>query len=233
MQYRLLCCSDTHGALPPDIKEDGALAWLHAGDVNNGPTAVGDGSDPLDDPLRRDAARWFAARRCPVFVVKGNHDGLDDLRAFATATDVTGRVVAVAPRLFVAGIGWHGERYFELPFEADLRPVCDAVLRQVRRLVMPRDRVVLLTHYPARYPQVQEVQGDRDGAGVWYDCVRHVVEELRPLVVIQGHVHRWGRTAFSVPTGGRQVLAVFPGPTGATVTVDVDAGTTEHEWAEV
>jgi Icc-related predicted phosphoesterase len=232
MQYRFLCCSDTHGATPPAVDETEAVAWLHGGDANNGPTAVGDGSDPLDDPLRRDAARWFITRRLPVFVVRGNHDGVDDVRAFAGGTDLTGRLVEVAPRLYVAGIGWHGERYFELPFEADLRPVCEAVLRQARRLVMPRDRVVLLTHYPARYPEAREVPGDRDGAGVWYDCVRQVVEELRPLVVVQGHVHRWARTAFTAPVGDRQVLALFPGPSGAVVTVDIEAGTAEHEWAE-
>src|SRR3954454_19310461 len=137
MRYRFLCCSDTHGTVPPTIDESGAIAWLHAGDVNNGPTAVGDGSDPLEDPLRCDAARWFVTRRLPVFVVKGNHDGVDDFRAFSDATNLTGRVAEVAPRLYVAGIGWHGERYYELPFEADLRKVCDAVLRQTRRLVMP------------------------------------------------------------------------------------------------
>lgn len=217
---------------PPGIDENEAVAWLHAGDVNNGPTTAGDGSDPLEDPLRCDAARWFVTRRVPVFVVKGNHDGVDDFHAFSRATDLTGRVVQVAPRLYVAGIGWHGERYFELPFEADLRPVCDAVLRQARRLVMPRDRVVVLTHYPARYPEVNEVAGDRDGAGVWYDCVRQVVEELRPLVIVQGHVHRWARTAFCVSVGDRQVLAVFPGPTGAVVTIDTETGAAQHEWTE-
>jgi Icc-related predicted phosphoesterase len=228
--YRFLCCSDTHGRPPPEVDEAGATAWLHAGDANNGPTSAGDGSDPLDDPLRRDTARWFTTRHVPLYIVRGNHDGVDDYKSFTPATDLTGRVVPIAPRLWLAGIGWHGERYFELPFEADLRKVCDAVLHQARRLVMPSDHVVLLTHYPARYPKVREVEGDRDGAGVWYDCVRDVVDALRPLVILQGHVHRWARTAFTVPAGDRQLLALFPGPTGAVVTVDVESGSATHEW---
>ena len=97
---------------------------------------------------------------------------------------------------------------------------------------MPSDRVVLLTHYPARYPEVHEEPGDRDGAGVWYDCVRGVVEELRPLVVVQGHVHRSARTAFSVSAGGREVVALFPGPTGAVVTIDTETGAAHHEWVQ-
>ena len=232
MRYRLLCCSDTLGAPPPALDETGAVAWLHAGDANNGPTAVGDGSDPLADPLRAEAARWFIDRPIPLWVVKGNHDGIDDLNAFAASRDLTGRVVRVAPRLLVAGIGWHGERYFELPFEADLAKACESVARQARRLVMPDDRLILLTHYPARYPEVREVEGDRDGAGVWYNCVRDVIEEFRPLVVVQGHVHRWAGTAFTAAVRDRQVLALFPGPTGAVVTVDPEAGTAEHEWAQ-
>ena len=214
------------------VDDAGAVAWLHAGDANNGPTAVGDGSDPFADPLRRNAAQWFASRSVPLFVVRGNHDGVDDLRAFGSGADLTGRVLQVAPRLYVAGIGWHGERYYELPYERDLAPVCESVLRQARRLVMPRDRLVLLTHYPARYTQVRTVEGDRDGAGVWYDCVRNVVEQLRPLAVVQGHVHRWARTSFTTVAGDGNVLVLFPGPGGAVLTVDVEAGAATHEWVE-
>jgi Icc-related predicted phosphoesterase len=215
------------------LAEDGAVAWLHAGDVTNGPTAVQDDSDPLADPLRVEVAAWFARRSVPIFLVRGNHDVTDDFRAFQSGIDVTGLVLPLAPRLFVAGIGWHGERYFELPMEADLELVCDAVRRQARRKLMPRDRLVLLTHYPPRHPEFREVRGDRDGAGVWFDCVRRLVDELRPLAVVQGHVHRWFRTAHPVPgSWGATVLVVNPGPPGAIVTVDVDHGTAEHEWVE-
>ena len=74
-------------------------------------------------------ARWFADRTTPVHVVAGNHDTADEFGAFRTATDLTGRVLPVAERLFLAGVGWHGERYFELPLESDLRAVCDRVGR--------------------------------------------------------------------------------------------------------
>jgi len=77
-----------------------------------------------------------------------------------------------------------------------------------------------------------EREGDRDGAGVWYNCVRDVIEEFRPLAVVQGHVHRWAGTSFTAAVRDRQVLALFPGPTGAVITIDPEAGTAEHEWAQ-
>lgn len=230
MRYRLLCCSDTHGHAPPRPDEAGAVAWLHAGDINHGPTAVADGSDPARDPLRAPAARWFTERTIPILAVPGNHDGVDDLRAFRAARDVDGLVVPVAPRLFVAGVGWHGQRYYEMPFEADLAKACDSVRRQALRLLSRDDRLILLSHYPPRFAGTREVVGDADGAGVWYDCIRRLVEELHPLAVVQGHVHKWFQTATTVDVDSRKVLTLSPGPSGAILTVDVHAGTAKHEW---
>ena len=137
MNYRLLCCSDTHGQLPPALCEQGATAWLHGGDAMHGPAAVDDDEpiDPLLDPLRAPIARWFMERPIPVYIVRGNHDIADDFAAFQHASDVGGFVRQIAPRLFVAGIGWHGEKYFELPRESDLEPMCQQVIRQATRLV--------------------------------------------------------------------------------------------------
>ena len=228
VRYRLLCCADTHGRLPPSLPEEGAAAWLHAGDVTDGPTAVEDGSDPFTDPLRSDVATWFRGRAPPVFVVRGNHDTVDDFSAFRSASDVTGLVLPVAPRLFVAGVGWHGERYFELPVEADLHAVANSVRRQALRKLGRDDRLVLLTHYPPLMPGMYEVQGD---AGVWYHAVRALLEELRPLAIVHGHNHQWAWTSRRWDVGGRDLLLLNPGRKGAVLTVDVEAGTAEVEWA--
>jgi Icc-related predicted phosphoesterase len=228
VRYRLLCCADTHGCLPPSLPEEGATAWLHAGDVTDGPAAVEDGSDPLLDPLRADVFGWFRGRALPVFTVRGNHDTVDDFGAFRSATDATGLVFPVAPGLFVAGVGWHGERYFELPLEGDLQAVADSVRRQALRKLSRDDRLVLLTHYPALIPGMYEVRGD---AGVWYHAVRALVEDLHPLAVVHGHMHQWAWTSRRTSVGGRDVLLLNPGRKGAILTVDVEAGTAEVEWA--
>jgi Icc-related predicted phosphoesterase len=228
VRYRLLCCADTHGRLPPPLPEEGAAAWLHAGDVTDGPNAVEDESDPSLDPLRADVAGWFKRRTLPVFIVRGNHDTVDEYRAFRSASDATGLLLPVAPQLWVAGVGWHGERYFELPLEADLEKVAESVRRQALRKLGSRDRVVLLTHYPARTPGLYEVLGD---AGVWYESVRRLVDDLRPLAVVHGHMHQWAWTSRQLDVAGREVLLLNPGRRGALLTVDVEAGTAAVEWA--
>ena len=228
MRYRLLCCADTHGRPPPSLSEEGAAAWLHAGDITDGPTAVEDGSDPFLDPLRADVARWFQGRVLPVFAVRGNHDAVDDFGAFRSASDVTGIVLPIGPGLFVAGVGWHGEYYFELPLEADLQAVADSVRRQALQKLRPHDRLVLLTHYPARIPGMYHVSGD---AGVWYDSVRALIEDLRPQAVVYGHMHQWAWTSRQLSVGGREVLLLNPGREGAFLTVDVETATAEVEWA--
>ncbi|HEX8912833.1 MAG TPA: metallophosphoesterase [Humisphaera sp.] len=231
MTHRLLCCSDTHGQLPPVLDETGATAWLHGGDVADGPTLSGDDSSPFADPLREPIARWFASRPVPVLAVRGNHDTADEFHAFRSADDVTGRVVKVADGLFVAGVGWHGGWYGELPRESDLRPVCDAVERHVRRIVMPSDRLVLLTHYPPRLPGMREMERDVRDGGTWYDCVHELAEATSPVAVVQGHIHQWAGTSQTVELGGWAVTIFHPGRSGGTLCVDrARGGGVTIEW---
>src|SRR5207244_1508540 len=93
----------------------------------------------------------------------------------------------VADRLFVAGIGWAGGRYFETPGEADLAPICDSLARLARRWVMPGDCLILLTHYPALLPEL--FPWPHRTEGFMFACVRRRIEELGPVAVVQGHVH--------------------------------------------
>lgn len=230
MIHRILCCSDTHAELPPQLDESEAIAWLHGGDVVDGPTLVGDDADPLDDPLRAPTARWFTDRRVPVFIVRGNHDTADELRAFQNGRDITGDVVRIAAELCVAGVGWTGERYFELPLESDLKTVCDAVRRNAARVLTPDDHLVLLTHYPPRLPGMRELQNDPPNGGLWYDAVRELMEELPVVAVVQGHVHRWERSSQTVTYGGRDVLVFHPGRRGGVLLVDVATGSAACEW---
>ncbi|QOV88845.1 metallophosphoesterase family protein [Humisphaera borealis] len=230
MIYRLLCCSDTHTEVPPNLDEASATAWLHAGDVVEGPEIVGDDSDPLQDFLRAPVARWFKERPLPVFVVKGNHDTVDDVHAFRHANDVTGRVVRIAESLVLAGIGWCGETYYELPLESDLRGPCDSVLRAANRILMPSDSLILLTHYPPRFPGMRELTRDVPNGGVWYDCVRGLVAELRPTAVVQGHVHSWAGTSQVVRIEDRDTTVFHPGKLGGILQVDTVCRTAEVSW---
>lgn len=159
---QLPCCSDTHDRPPPEIDLTGVTAWLHGGDVYEGRNQALVADDDPDDWLARQMnekngaqlREWAQRQSLPVFAVRGNHDCKDYWNVFSSWEDVGGRVVRVADHLFVVGIGWSGSRYFETPGESDLEPVCQSVVRQARRCVMPGDSLVLLTHYPAASPTI-------------------------------------------------------------------------------
>ncbi len=168
--------------------------------------------------------------RCSPFT--GNHDTVDEYHAFKRATALDGSIARIAPGLCVAGIGWNGERYFELPLEADLRPICRSVQRQASLKLHSDDKLILLTHYPPRFASLRDVPGDCDGGGIWYDCVREVVELLKPVAVVQGHVHKWFQSSHTIPVGEQNVLIVSAGPLGAVLTIDLERGEATHDWIE-
>jgi Icc-related predicted phosphoesterase len=226
-RIRLLCCSDTHGQRPPDLDETGAVAWLHAGDVYEGPASVDGDEAPLPgDPIAEPVRSWLAARRVPVLCVHGNHDVADPYRWFDTADAIDGRVRRLSPGLVVAGIGWHGERYYECPIESDLETVCDSVRRQLLRVTTSSDLVVLLTHYPTRIEGLFPLKpGAMQTAG--YDAVTRLVNEVRPSLIVQGHEHFWFGRAGNISFGARDALIVNPGPTGVVVDINVERGVAE------
>lgn len=229
MVYQVLCCSDSHSRPPPTTDESGAVAWLHGGDVCN----YYDGRNDRyrAKPLDADAAgtvEWFSTRPVPVFLVRGNHDVEDLSGAFRRAQDATGLVLPIAPGLYVAGLGWSGERHFDLPDEPDLEKVCDGLRRQILRKVGLRDRLILLTHYPPKLSTMFPFEGS--GFGFWFDCVRQLIEDLKLLTVVAGHTPRDAGKAAMYRYAGGQSLIIIPGTIGARLTIDTEQGTVAYQW---
>lgn len=228
MRYRLICCSDTHGCQPPDNKDGEPItAWLHAGDAYDGPEILGDEEEPLPgDPIAEPMRSWLRSRDKPVYGVHGNHDVADPYRWFASIEAVDGRVARIAPNLVVVGIGWNGEKYFELPGESDLRRICDAARRQVLRLRMPSDRVVLLTHYPPRLTGLFPAKaGQVVESGS--EAIAELARELRPIVIVQGHEHFWFGRSAQTDLEGQSTLVMNPGPAGMSVIIETENGSAE------
>lgn len=220
---RLLCCSDTHGQVAPAIDETGATAWLHAGDIANGPDVFDEmaESDPMIDPLLAPVAEWFAARTLPAYAVRGNHDIVDCYRVFATDRDINGRVKKLCDGLWLAGVGWNGERHIELPTERDLQSVCDDVRRQARRIVERSPNWILLTHYPPKYEGSFDASLYAGQSGVWYDAVRELADVLKPILIVVGHNHRWFGQQATIQRADGSTTIVCPGPEGCVVDIDL------------
>jgi len=220
--HQFFCCTDTHGRLPaiPRIAGLALSGTFHAGDIYNGAELTPrDRHEPAlnatgwTDPDVAEVAEWIESAG-PVYVVRGNHDPADPHKFFRRSEDVTGRVVRISDSLLVAGVGWHGERHYELPGESDIDRVLDAVRHQLRRLVTTRDSLILVTHYPPRCAELFPVAVPE--SGWWHQCTRAFVEEFRPIAVVQGHVHELrGRTAMLGPS-----LIVHPGKLGLVLAID-------------
>lgn len=229
---RLLCCSDTHGQVPAVIDETGASAWLHAGDIANGPDVFNEmaETDPMIDPLLAPVVQWFATRTIPVYAVRGNHDIVDCYRVFSADCDINGRVKKLGDGLWVAGVGWNGERHIELPTERDLKSVCDDVRRQARRIVERAPQWILLTHYPPKYEGSFDASMYAGQSGVWYDAVRELSDELKPILIVAGHNHRWFGQKSQVQIEDASTTIICPGPNGCIVDVDISWRRVSVAW---
>ena len=197
-EIRLGICSDTHGRPLPTWDTDSITAILHAGDVYYAPTVIDDDDDPM--PRQR-----VTPLPVPVLAVRGNHDYRDPGGFFREADDISGRLRRLLPGLWVAGIGFAPSRYYDLPGESDLEMQCRGLSRQVRREVMPGEKLILLTHYP---PKLAELPCDEVSENWTYRCVAELVDELQPVAVVQGHVHAW----FGRQWRRNGMLIVSPGP---------------------
>ena len=211
MALKIFCLSDTHGCAPARVSDQGVTAWLHAGDIFN----VGSASEA------REMKTWSLSRRAPIFSVRGNHDCGDGMKSLDTRfRDISGKVVEVAPRLFVAGIGWSGMICFDIPGEAELETVCKKILLRAKMQMTADDSCILLTHYPAWTPKLFPTQTDKWGR--MFDCIRELIDALRPLAVIQGHIHQLFMEHAIYRTYAFESMIAFPGPGGAVLYVDLE-----------
>ena len=164
------------------------------------------------------SGHWKAAKRIGGSkAVGGNHDGHDAWGFFRFARDVSGRIVRIAPNLLLAGIGWYGRHYNDLPTENDFERPCAAVANSIGRLRKPDDMLILLSHYPAYPPP------DRRNSPGAFAQLRDLAEEIKPALIVQGHVHEWAGTCYEAPPGERRLLVVNPGPIGGVLTIDTVA----------
>ncbi len=225
MRYDLLICSDTHEAAPQVIPIPGAICWLHAGDFYLNKD-VATGEDELDAQYAQtigmleggEAYQWFKNCHLPIYAVRGNHDGYDAWGFFRTAHDISGVVVRIASQLLLAGIGWYGRNYCDLPSDSDFDCVCSALSDSVRRLKKPGDLLIMLSHYPIYAPPVAQSSADA------FQRLRVLAEEIHPAVIVQGHVHQWSGMRYQVLMGSQSLLVVNPGAAGGVLSVEPAVG---------
>lgn len=144
--------------------------------------------------------------------MRGNHDLNDKARFFEAATDLTeGAIRSLGDSLFIAGIGWSGNRYFELPEESNLQYLCNIVENMWS---LQTGRFMLMTHYAPRDPAAPPDKLFPDG--FYFNCIGKLIQKLRPLIVIAGHCHdQFGKTISFHDTP-----ILFPGPMGKLLTID-------------
>ena len=208
---KFFCFADVHGGALPNVAESGLDGWLFAGDLYGRPTG---NALFIARRFAREAEDWIASRGKPVFTVRGNHDCKDGSGFFERSSEVTwGKVLPAATGLVVAGIGWHGDRFYDLPCEEYLAKYCSRVEGECARLPAGT-RVILLSHYTARLPGF--VPGEWQGVGMAFDCIRALMEAIRPIAAVQGHVHE----SFGRCVSHAGCLLVCPGPKGGVLTVD-------------
>ncbi len=215
---KIFCLSDSHGDIPTTT---GGMTWdacLHAGDFCSAAMRGGVGRK------LGQFKRWADNFGPPVLAVRGNHDAGAGLQVLATSIkDVTGEIVQVTPSLLVAGLGWTGANFFDLPGEAELQAACNALFDKAQPMILPGNSFVLLTHYPGDFGGLFPFTGDR--TGFVFKCVRDLTERLRPLVVIQGHVHGHFMSQGTYEWSLGSTLVVNPGPDGGTLLVNVEEKT--------
>ncbi len=224
---KFICCSDTHSGLPPDLDDSDITGWLHAGDVYSHLVFA---KSPKASDAGLKLAEWLAAQTKPVYVVKGNHDCSFDMPFFDKAEHLSGRCVQIAPKLNLLGIGWSGGAYYDLPTESNLLKICEEAKREWIMRSMPGDSNIVLTHYPAWRQDLYPAA--RDPEGWMFTCVRELIDEIKPMAVIQGHIHELFGNQFIYNGPDFKSLFVYPGPNGGTLSLDEENSRAEFVFGE-
>jgi hypothetical protein len=97
-------------------------------------------------------------------------------------------------------------------------------VRVTRQLAQERrsgDRVVVLSHYPMRRPGLFPEKSWEHLANYCFPSVTGLVEAIRPVLVVQGHVHEWAglSATLKLTKPERSVLVAMPGPAGMVVEI--------------
>ncbi|MCC5828339.1 MAG: metallophosphoesterase [Phycisphaeraceae bacterium] len=220
----IFAASDTHGAVWARIRLSEMDAVLFAGDLINGAASPREDGMSAKDAQAVELAYRLAglpsdltAYPGPVLAVRGNHDVGDPSGFFGRSMDLTGGGMhQLDDGLFVAGLGWSGGKYYDLPRESDLEPICRLIERQADRRIGSRDRLILLTHYPPALEGVLE-----QTPGCTYACVGDLVKRLRPIAVVFGHVHSWFGQAWSLAhDSAATTMLLSPGPAGMVMEIE-------------
>lgn len=82
----------------------------------------------------------------------------------------------------------------------------------------PGDMLILLTHYPAYAPPVAKNQ---EGT---FTTLRELAGSIKPVLIIQGHIHQWAGSQYDVLLDSKRVLVANPGGFGMAVSVDPAKG---------
>jgi Icc-related predicted phosphoesterase len=158
----------------------------------------------------------------PLLYVPGNHDA-SLKRADTTWTPLQQKVPAPGPEgcenvdgrvsevhgLRVAGLGG-SLRYKPGPnqyTQAQMRwrAINLEVRIRLKRLRSGRKLDVLVTHAPPF-----ELPGAEDAAHVGFVAFHRIISDLRPLLLVHGHVHPYGRTRPERRIDGTRIVNVIP-----------------------
>lgn len=214
LYLKLACFSDTHGkgaVVPP------CDAILHAGDAYNYLRKGHFGGDSND--FEAMGMFRYSGR---LFAVRGNHDVSDPVDFFGKTHDVSRASAEIGDGIYVIGVGWAGNNFFDLPGEDDLARVCARALEVSAQIIPEGAPCVVLSHYPAFMPYKLGdgfIQAPLN-QGWMFDCVMKVIEAVRPVLVVQGHMHELFGTTHKIALEGGEPLVVFPGPAGMLVEID-------------
>ena len=184
---KFLCCSDTHGRVPPALDEQGATAWLHAGDVYN---CLKLGRKPEGRNDFDKMKSWLAQRPIPVYASAGNHDCMNPCN-FDMCYDVD--IAKITPKLSLVRIGWHNEKFDDIPMESTIAKVVERAMRTAYRSMKDGDHSILLCHWPPSLPpnSIPGIELKQEHGWI-FRSVEMMVDALRPSAAIFGHLHQMG-----------------------------------------
>jgi Icc-related predicted phosphoesterase len=74
-----------------------------------------------------------------------------------------------------------------------------------------------LTHYPPLLNSVFKFSGNP--AGWAFKCIASLVDELKPVAIVAGHVHELAGKIAEYNGPGFKSLVVFPGPQGGVLSI--------------